>query len=47
MVGDAHERPFLQRAYDNIWLLALAALLFWAVSYVLWGLLDILAVPAG
>lgn len=41
------EAPFLQRLYDRIWLLALAALLFWALSYVLWGLLDVLSVPPG
>lgn len=37
----------MQRLYDRIWLLALAALLFWALSYVVWGLLDIFSVPMG
>lgn len=37
----------MQRLYDRIWLLALAALLFWALSYVVWGLLDIFSVPTG
>lgn len=41
------EPPLLQRVYDRVWLLALAALLFWALSYVLWGVLDVLSVPAG
>ncbi|WP_254863015.1 hypothetical protein [Halovivax gelatinilyticus] len=40
------EPPFMQRLYDNVWLLALLALLFFAVSYVGWGLLDIYTVPA-
>ena len=35
----------MQRLYDRIWLLALAAVLFWAVSYLLWGILDIVSVP--
>lgn len=39
--------PLLQRLYDRIWLLALAAVLFWALSYVLWGLVDIFSVPPG
>ena len=41
------ERPLLQRLYDRIWLLAIAALLFWALTYVVWGLLDIFSVPVG
>ena len=36
----------MQRLYDNVWLLALLALLFFAVSYVGWGMLDIYTVPA-
>lgn len=47
MSGDTHAPPLLQRAYDRVWLLALIAIAFWAVSYVVWGLLDLLAVPAG
>lgn len=41
------DRPLLQRAYDSIWLLALAALVFWTLSYVVWGLIDIFSVPIG
>ena len=41
------EAPLLQRVYDRIWLLAGAALLFWALTYVVWGLLDIFSVPVG
>lgn len=37
--------PLMQRLYDKIWLLALAAFLFWVVTYVLWGFLDIISVP--
>lgn len=47
MSTDRSKPPLLQRAYDNVWLLALAALAFWALSYVIWGLFDILSVPPG
>ncbi|MFT4921449.1 MAG: hypothetical protein ACI8XM_000646 [Haloarculaceae archaeon] len=43
--GSAEEIPRMQRLYDKIWLLAVAAFLFWLVSYVLWGILDIISVP--
>jgi len=39
------DAPFMQRLYDRIWLLALLAVLFWAVSYLVWGWLDILSIP--
>lgn len=38
------EAPLMQRLYDRIWVLAAAALLFFVVSYVVWGLVDILSV---
>ena len=41
------EIPFMQRLYDDVWLLAATALLFFALSYVVWGLMDIYTVPAG
>lgn len=37
--------PIMQRLYNRIWLLAGAALLFFIVSYVGWGLLDLLSLP--
>lgn len=36
----------MQRLYNRIWLLAAAAIVFFAVVYLGWGLLDILSVPA-
>ena len=39
------EPPLIQRLYDNIWLLAVVAFLFWLVTYVLWGYLDIMSIP--
>jgi hypothetical protein len=41
------EPPLFQRLYDRVWLLAAAALFFWALTYVAWGLLDIFSVPVG
>jgi len=42
----SEEIPMMQRIYNRIWLLAAAALVFFLVVYVGWGLLDILSVPA-
>jgi hypothetical protein len=43
---DTDSMPFMQRLYNRIWLLAAAAMLFFLLSYVGWGLLDILSIPA-
>jgi len=45
--GAETDPPLLQRLYNRIWLIALAAILFWALSYVLWGYIDIFTVPPG
>ncbi|MEF8778163.1 MAG: hypothetical protein V5A36_04545 [Natronomonas sp.] len=42
----SEEIPMMQRLYNRIWLLAGAAMLFFLVIYVGWGLMDILSVPA-
>ena len=47
MSSDHQSAPLLKRLYDKIWWLALAALLWWTLSYVVWGVLDIFSVPAG
>ncbi len=39
--------PWQQRLFDNIWLLAAAAMLYFFLSYALWGLIDLARVPAG
>lgn len=36
--------PWPQQLLDSIWLLAGAALLFFTLSYVVWGLIDLLTV---
>ncbi|QHS17456.1 hypothetical protein GWK26_10025 [haloarchaeon 3A1-DGR] len=42
---DAADAPAMQRLYDRIWLLAVAAFVFFLVAYVGWGLLDLLSLP--
>jgi len=44
---DATDVPWLQRLFDSIWVLALAAILYWVLSYVVWGIVDILSVSGG
>lgn len=39
--------PWPQQLLDSEWVLALAAILFFMLSYVVWGLIDILSIPAG
>lgn len=39
--------PWPQQVLDSIWLLAMAAIVYWVLAYVMWGLIDILAVPVG
>jgi hypothetical protein len=40
-------RPWQQEVYDSIWLLAGAAIVFFVLSYVVWGLVDLLTIPMG
>lgn len=44
---DVPSRPWQQQLYDSVWLLAGAAIVFFVLSYVVWGLVDILTIPAG
>lgn len=46
-MAESEPAPALQRAYDNIWLIAITGTLFFFLSYVVWGIIDIFAVPAG
>lgn len=46
MVTDSGgDPPLLQRLYNRIWLLAALAILFWTLSYVVWGYVDIWTIP--
>lgn len=50
---DANERaeedhaPWPQRLYESIWLWAGVAVLFWLLSYVVWGFVDLIGLPGG
>lgn len=44
-MSSTEDIPTMQRIYNRIWLLAAAALLFFFVAYLGWGLLDILTLP--
>lgn len=41
------QRPWQQQLYDSIWLLAGAAIVFFVLSYMVWGLVDILTISSG
>lgn len=44
----ADERPPLaQRLYESVWLWAAVAVLFWILSYVVWGFVDLVVLPGG
>lgn len=45
--SDRTDAPWPQQLLDSIWLLAMAAVLYWVLFYVMWGLIDILSVPTG
>jgi hypothetical protein len=44
---DQTDVPWPQRLLNSIWLLSLAAVLYFVLSYVVWGIVDILTVPTG
>lgn len=39
--------PWPQQIYDNPWLLAGAAIVFFVLSYIVWGVIDLLTIPTG
>lgn len=41
------QAPWPQQLLDSEWLLALAAVLFFTLSYIVLGLVDLLTVPPG
>lgn len=44
----ADERPPLpQRLYESVWVWAAVAVLFWILSYVVWGFVDLVVLPGG
>ncbi|NHX36381.1 MULTISPECIES: hypothetical protein [Halolamina] len=47
MSTDRETPPWQQQLLDSVWLLALAAIIFWMLAYVVWGIVDVLTVPLG
>jgi hypothetical protein len=39
--------PWTQRLYESIWVWAAVAILFWVLSYLVWGFIDLISIPAG
>lgn len=42
----AGDIPMMQRIYNRIWLIFIAALVFFFIVYLGWGLMDLLSLPA-
>ena len=45
--SDPTEAPWPQQFLDSVWLLAGLAVVFFTLSYVVWGLVDLMSVPPG
>jgi len=39
--------PIMQKLFNSIWFLAGIAILFFLLSYVVWGFIDLLTIPLG
>lgn len=39
--------PLPQKLLDRIWLLAISAIIFFTLSYIVWGHIDIFTIPTG
>jgi hypothetical protein len=44
---DRADVPWPQQLLESPWLLAGAALLFFTLSYIVWGLVDLMAIAGG
>jgi hypothetical protein len=44
---DVADEPWPQQLLESPWLLAGAALLFFTLSYIVWGLIDLMSVVGG
>lgn len=44
---DEEPTPLPQQLYESIWLWAAVAILFWILSYVVWGFVDLFVLPGG
>lgn len=41
------DEPIMQKIFDSIWLLAGVAIVFFVLSYIVWGMVDLLTIPMG
>lgn len=39
--------PIMQKIFDSIWFLAGVAIIFFMLSYIVWGFIDLLTIPMG
>jgi hypothetical protein len=39
--------PVIQQIFDSIWLLAGVAIVFFVLSYLVWGMVDLITIPMG
>lgn len=39
--------PWQQSLYESIWVWAAVAIVFWFLSYVIWGVVDLISIPPG
>lgn len=44
---DEGRAPLPQRLYESIWVWAAVAIVFWLLSYVVWGFIDLTVIPGG
>lgn len=45
--GEQTDAPWPQQLLDSVWLLAGLAVVFFTLSYIVWGLVDLMSVPPG
>lgn len=39
--------PTIQKLFDSVWFLGGVAIVFFVLSYIVWGLIDLLTIPMG
>lgn len=44
---EKRESAWQEALYENVWLWAFVAVLFWFLSYVVWGFVDLMLISGG
>ncbi|MFB6347254.1 MAG: hypothetical protein ABEK50_16140 [bacterium] len=44
---ESEDIPLPQKIFDSIWFLAGVAIVFFVLSYIVWGMVDLLTIPLG